>query len=466
MTTGSELGQYLQRRVRTYPESRQTPDFGTFAFDDRGELVIPLATEPLEQRVAVGELPPTSQAPIPPVPTRPSPPSTVPSSSPTPEPTEPASTQVTLPSPRTRRRKRSAPVVPLLPTREPNAASESDRSRGRRWIVLAAGGATLAIALIGYRIFGHEPSRRDPVVNTLPGVVADAPVDARPLAASAGITVISIPAGPVTGDCPAGMVPVPGETFRMGSPDEVGGSNEHPQHPVTLSPYCIDRTEVTVNAYAACVAAKGCTAAPLTVRWTALSANDVKLYSRFCNRADRADRLGHPINCVDWNQAAAYCKWADKRLPTEAEWEYAARGGDGRTYPWGNEAPSAKRLNACGPECVTMAKLNLHQDWGKMYDASDGWETTAPVGSFPDAKSPFGVLDMAGNVWEWTADWYAAYTNQAVTNPRGAATGAARVLRGGGWDNSDAASVRAAYRGRDEASDRRHLVGFRCARGD
>jgi formylglycine-generating enzyme required for sulfatase activity len=259
----------------------------------------------------------------------------------------------------------------------------------------------------------------------------------------------------------------------MGSPGGVGDTDEHPQHEVTLSPYCIDRTEVTVRAYVLCVAAKGCSAAKHTVNWSGYSADDVKLYSRFCNRTDRADRLEHPINCVDWNQAAAYCAWAGKqaggkmiRLSTEAEWEYAARGKDERTYPWGNEPPTANRLNACGPECIAMAKRDLSQDLVKMYDDIDGWETTAPVGSFPDGKSPFGALDMAGNVWEWTADWYGAYTAAAVTNPRGAETGSARVLRGGGWLLDVAAYVRAADRNRHAASDRLNYAGFRCARGD
>jgi formylglycine-generating enzyme required for sulfatase activity len=258
------------------------------------------------------------------------------------------------------------------------------------------------------------------------------------------------------------MVPVPAGMFRMGSPDGTGDTDEHPQHEVTLSVYCIDKTEVTVKAYAACVAAKGCSAAPLTVSWSGVSADDVKRYSRFCNREDRPD---HPMNCVDWNQAAAYCTWAGKRLPTEAEWEYAARGTDGRAYPWGNEAPAATRLNACGSECVAMARRELNLDWKKMYDASDGWETTAPVGSFPADASPYGALDMAGNVVEWTADWYGPYSAAAVTNPRGAKSGTFRVLRGGAWNSTGAGHVLAANRHWDGASDRLNDVGFRCARG-
>jgi formylglycine-generating enzyme len=265
--------------------------------------------------------------------------------------------------------------------------------------------------------------------------------------------------------CPGGMVPVQAGTFQMGSPEGVGDPEEHPQHEVTLSGYCIDKTEVTVQAYAACVVDKACPPAPLTVQWSGYSKEDVTLNSQLCNRADRPD---HPINCVDWGQAKAYCTWADKRLPTEAEWEYAARGTDRRDYPWGNDPPTEQRLNACGPECVAMAKRVLHADWSAMktYNATDGWETTAPVGSFPKGASPVGALDMAGNVWEWTADWYGDYQKAPAKNPPGAETGSSRVLRGGGWVNFDAGRVRAANRIRNEASDRSRFIGFRCARGD
>jgi formylglycine-generating enzyme required for sulfatase activity len=249
------------------------------------------------------------------------------------------------------------------------------------------------------------------------------------------------------GSCPDEMVHVPAATLVMRG--AIGTKDL--QHTVTLSGYCIDRTEVTVKAYQACVAVKGCVATKPR------DASPV----RYCNGPDRPD---HPINCVDWNQAAAYCTWADKRLPTEAEWEYATRGVEIRTYPWGNEAPGAKLLNKCGSECVAMAKRDQNADWPATYEASDSWGATAPVGSFPDGKSPFGVLDMAGNVMEWTADWYGAYAAAATTNPHGAKAGTLRVVRGGSWHPSG--SVRVEARDHRGPTVRADDLGFRCARGD
>jgi formylglycine-generating enzyme required for sulfatase activity len=249
----------------------------------------------------------------------------------------------------------------------------------------------------------------------------------------------------------------------MGSPEGEGNTDEQPQHEVTLPAYCIDRTEVTVAAYAECVAAKGCSAAPLRVNWTNYSLELVKRFSRWCNGNDRPD---HPINCVDWDHAAAYCTWKGKRLPTEAEWEYAARGNDGRVYPWGKEPPSAKWLNARGDEFVAITKRELKEDRQTMYNGNDGWETTAPVGSYPEGRSPFGALDMAGNVWEWTADWYGIYSKLAETNPQGPSTGTSRVHRGGSWATVDPNKVRAAGRIWRTPNTRDCDLGFRCARGN
>ncbi|TMQ25314.1 MAG: formylglycine-generating enzyme family protein, partial [Deltaproteobacteria bacterium] len=139
-----------------------------------------------------------------------------------------------------------------------------------------------------------------------------------------------------------------------------------------------------------------------------------------------------------------------------------ARGSDGRRYPWGDQPPTAQRLNACGTECVAMAAREAIP-WKALHDGDDGWPTTAPVGRFPDGASPFGVLDMAGNVWEWTADWYEPYPAAAETDPQGAPAGSSRVSRGGGWNNG-ADSARAADRDWFDPEVREAGLGFRCAR--
>jgi formylglycine-generating enzyme required for sulfatase activity len=277
-------------------------------------------------------------------------------------------------------------------------------------------------------------------------------------------------AAPAVLQCPVDMVAIPPRTFRMGSPAGEGYGNEHPEHEVTLSAYCIDRAEVTVKAYTACVRAGSCTAADSACaragNCAAASERAKTVWNSSCNGA-RADRYDHPINCVDWEQAGVYCAWAGRRLPTEAEWEYAARGNDGRRYPWGNDPPTVSRLNACGLECGLWMLRELGPDgaveWEPMYDASDGWQTTAPVGSFPDGASPFGAQDMAGNVWEWTADWYASKYDDAATSPLSSAT---RVVRGGDWNDNDVSHVTTTYRSSYVPSYGSSFIGFRCARAN
>lgn len=514
VVTGSELALYVQRRVQTYPNSRQTPDFGTFAFDDRGEMAIPLAiaraierpeefatsdfrpwldlmdlddkpdlseaesrpgnaasgidVEAQHQPFAAAERTPASAPSF----NEPAPPLDAESRSDDAETgvesddadadgAEPGSaelaqrqtsalstTEIVTPSP-------AQSPVPLMEIAGPTAPAS------HAWRVFVGSmAAILAVALIVYLVYGRETSLADSPIQVR--LTASNPLDASSVDATPAVAVGTAPdaksglAEPSSGDCPSAMVLVPAGTFRMGSPNGVGAAEEHPQHEVKLSAYCIDRTEVTVKAYSACVAANGCSAALRTVGTGEYFAK----LNRFCNGDDRPD---HPINCVDWEQANEFCTWARKRLPTEAEWEYAARGNDDRIYPWGNEAPNAKRLNACGTECVAIATRILGQDPVKMYDGSDGWETTAPVGSFPDGASPFGVLDMAGNVWEWTADCHGLYLAAHVRSPTGA-TCSFYEFRGGGWRSYDAGNVRTAIRFREYVGERAVDIGFRCVR--
>ena len=254
----------------------------------------------------------------------------------------------------------------------------------------------------------------------------------------------------------AGMVEIPAGSFLMGSND--GDADEKPVHRVTLPGFYLDRTEVTMAQYQACVTKGGCSELQKTVKWVQGDAEWVKKWSPFCN-VNQAGREQHPVNCVDWSQAATYCKWAGKRLPTEEEWEYAARGTDGRKYPWGNEAPRAGLLNGCGSECIEMGRrLKLGWNEDRMYSGNDGWETTAPVGSVKGDKSPFGVMDMGGNVTEWLQDWYRNSYQKSDGPTKN------RSLRGASWFYGNPSFARAPYRGGLSPVYRFGLVGFRCAR--
>ena len=226
------------------------------------------------------------------------------------------------------------------------------------------------------------------------------------------------------------MVWVPPGDFRMGA---IGiPLDEQPIHRVYLDGYWIDETEVTVSEYRLCVEAGSCTT-PFT--------------GGFCNW--NTARQAHPVNCVDWFEATAYCEWVGKRLPTEAEWEKAARGTDARTYSWGEQAPTC--------------------DYAVMDEGGGGGcgtGTTAPVGSKPMGASPYGVLDLTGSVYEWTSDWYGStyYSESPASNPTGPPSGLDRTLRGGSWFNS-APFLRASKRfGFDPWYGLDDGFGIRCAK--
>jgi len=238
------------------------------------------------------------------------------------------------------------------------------------------------------------------------------------------------------------MIYMPDGTFQMGSDssDTDASDDEFPQHPVTLDGFWIDRTEVTNAQYRQCVEAEVCQA-PTTCDWGEPTYGD----------ASKAD---HPVVCVDWYGAQAYCEWVGARLPTEAEWEYAARGEQGYVYPWGDDFDCSRG------NFDDETELDDYVVPGG--EGCDGYVRTAPVGSFPTGASWCGALDMAGNVWEWVADWYGNYPSEAQTNPTGPVTGDYKVLRGGSWYYYHR-DVRAAYR-YDLYSPAYcyYFVGFRC----
>jgi formylglycine-generating enzyme required for sulfatase activity len=259
------------------------------------------------------------------------------------------------------------------------------------------------------------------------------------------------------------MIKIPGGKFYMGAADRDALPFEKPQHQVRLTPYCIDELEITTEQYKACSDVGACPPNADTNDWPGISEQDRALYDMLCNRHDPAKRARHPINCVDWEMATKFCANAGGRLPTEAEWEFAARGTDGRKYPWGNDPPSAELLNACGAECVDWCKKN-HVDLVAMYPQNDKFPTTADVGSFPKGKSFYGLQDVVGNVWEWVADYWAPYEPAEVTDPKGPTEGTDHVLRGGSWNGSDPAWVRPTFRYHAASKTRGYAYGFRCAR--
>lgn len=215
--------------------------------------------------------------------------------------------------------------------------------------------------------------------------------------------------------------------------------------------------------YQACVATGACKPAADVV--VDPEVNDHKWNRKWaasCS-AVHSSKLEHPINCIDWDQARTYCDAMKTRLPTEAEWEFAARGTDGREYPWGKDNPTTKLANVCDGECAKLFAAR-GEAWDPLYSASDGWASTAPVGSFAAGASPFGILDMAGNVAEWVSDWDAQYTTNEQTNPKGPQSGTKRVTRGGDWQAAEASSVITSRCSSTEPHARLPTIGFRCAR--
>jgi formylglycine-generating enzyme required for sulfatase activity len=233
---------------------------------------------------------------------------------------------------------------------------------------------------------------------------------------------------------------IPAGPFSMGcDPENNGGvdcmADILPLHEVELSAYYIDQYEVSNSQYARCVSVGTCTE------------------PKSMGTADRPDYFlnpdyaNHPVVAVDWKQADAYCRWVGGRLPTEAEWEKAARGEDLRPYPWGFDLPDCSKAN-----------FNSSTE-GRC---SDG---TTKVGSFPAGASPYGVMDLAGNVWEWTQDWYewTYYQGSPKTDPMGSQEGYQKIVKGGAWDYS-ANVMTISYNSDHLPQEFKLSFGFRCTR--
>jgi len=244
------------------------------------------------------------------------------------------------------------------------------------------------------------------------------------------------------------MVFVPSGEFNMGS--DSGENIEKPIHTVYLDAFWIDKFEVTNAQFQQFASAKSYKTDAEKEGWAYVLTGSTwaKIESATWRTPSGANsnitnKINHPVNQVSWNDANAFCVWAGKRLPTEAEWEKTARGIDGRIYPWGNTF-----------------------DANKLNSSEGGRGDTTIVGNFTSGASPYGAMDMAGNVWEWVADWYdqAYYSYSPRNNPQGPTSGVYRVLRGGSWYN-DASNVRTTSRGSNVVTpgNRSQSVGFRCA---
>ena len=231
-----------------------------------------------------------------------------------------------------------------------------------------------------------------------------------------------------------GMAYVPEGEFIMGSTEKDGrvgqavGMNELPQHKVYLKGFYIDHYEITVGEFRRFLKETNRTAPAI---WT--KPEWIKMYP--------APEENHPMNGVSWFDADDYCHWVGKRLPTEEEWEKAARGTDGRQWPWGNDLNSLKNLKA------------------NTQEAGIGW--TTPVGSYPEGVSPYGVYDMAGNVMEWTSSWYEPYSGSGLKQDEFGTR--YKVLKGGAWENSSVPFARSAYRHSVAPKWDHPGHGFRCA---
>jgi formylglycine-generating enzyme required for sulfatase activity len=242
------------------------------------------------------------------------------------------------------------------------------------------------------------------------------------------------------------MVEVPAGNFHLGCNDKVDtkcGDKEKPGRSVYLPTFLIDRLEVSVEAFRRCVDAGACKSQGLEMPFWAKK--EQPSWAWACNWG-KAGRENHPINCVTWEQATAYCRWAKKRLPTNQEWEKAARGADGRRYPWGN-ADYGEAGAKVGNVADATAKRS-QSGWTVAAGYDDGFYGTAPVDAFPDGKSPYGALNMAGNVWEWSSEWFTVDEY--------------RTLRGGSWD-TPYTNTRASNLWRNYPDVRSVFVGFRCA---
>ena len=306
------------------------------------------------------------------------------------------------------------PVTPANNWQLPPVAEEKvvkPKGSANRWLWAVVGiPAAIFIFLVLFIGWGFYLVNQETAAKAEARINARATADVNVFKDKHGVPMIKIPAGP----------------FQMGS--DKRSDDEKPVHAVTLAEFYIDKYEVTNAQYAACVQARKCT-----------PPHDTSSSSRKDYYGNTAYQ-DYPVIQVDWSQAKAYCEWRGGRLPTEAEWEKAARGTDGRTYPWGNEEPNDTLLNY----------------YGTVGD-------TTSVGSYPKGASPYGVMDMAGNVWEWVSSDYKPYPYKADDGREDLLSNNNKVIRGGSW-NDFVNLTHATFRDYGSPIFNDFIVGSRCVR--
>jgi len=347
-----------------------------------------------------------------------------------------------VPAPaRTTARKRQPTKV--KPKARPTTRARRKSMPGWAWVVGGVAAVALLVVL-GRLVFGggaaKEPTQTlAPTVT--PTVMPAGTPTAKPTSTPIAESVSSAGATQIRPVDDMVMVYVPGGTFQMGSSegDSDADDDEFPQHSVILDGFWIDQTEVTNAQFAAFLNDQG-NQTKGGVTWLELDCYYCLIGRSGDEFRPKSVYADYPVTMVSWYGADAYCKWVGAQLPTEAQWEYAARGEQGYIYPWGNDAPTCE-----------------------LAQSGDCSGRTVPVGSLPDGASWCKALDMAGNVWEWTADWYGSYSSASQTNPTGPSDGSYKVVRGGSF-NLDETYVRAAFRSYYYFPDSRTgHIGFRCA---
>lgn len=306
------------------------------------------------------------------------------------------------------------------PKRE-NAPVKSKNRLTGLLVVFSAIGVLLCVTLLIFPLINQSSETATLPTNS----VLPTNTNLAPRATDEVITLPSItPIATNTSNYIDGMIFIPAGELTMGQNNDA--SNETP-HLVNLNDFYIDKYEVTNSMYSKCVNTGFC--------MPPIKSDSPSNPFYFGN----PEFDSYPVVYVTWDMANAFCEWREARLPTEAEWEKAARGSDGRIYPWGNEFTEG-RSNFCD--------INCPREW-KNTDYNDGYADTAPIGSFPQGQSPYGVFDMSGNVYEWVVDWSNLESGQD------------RVIRGGAW--SDSLTTNATSRAKFSSSSAYEFIGFRCA---